>query len=132
MTITKHSAKVIIREAHKEFAQIQRVIQDWNDMADECQRQGYRPQYCIHGTNSWTDYDNICNGCESDDYPQYVTYMDVLKDTLDDYRRVQERIERNTDNFLQLGRTFTALGMSELGADTIMKALNEMLGRFTY
>lgn len=25
---------------------------------------GYRPHYCIHGTNQWTDYDNICGGCE--------------------------------------------------------------------
>ena len=32
------------------------------DMAKE----GYAPQYCIHGTNQWTDYDNICGGCESD------------------------------------------------------------------
>jgi hypothetical protein len=26
--------------------------------------QGYRPHYCEHGTNQWTDYDNICGGCE--------------------------------------------------------------------
>lgn len=25
---------------------------------------GHRPHYCIHGTNQWTDYDNICPGCE--------------------------------------------------------------------
>lgn len=25
---------------------------------------GHRPQHCIHGTNQWTDYDNICGGCE--------------------------------------------------------------------
>lgn len=25
---------------------------------------GHRPNYCIHGTNQWTDYDNICGGCE--------------------------------------------------------------------
>lgn len=25
---------------------------------------GHRPHYCIHGTNQWTDYDNICGGCE--------------------------------------------------------------------
>jgi hypothetical protein len=27
-------------------------------------REGHRPHYCIHGTNQWTDYDNICGGCE--------------------------------------------------------------------
>lgn len=26
--------------------------------------EGHRPHYCIHGTNQWTDYDNICGGCE--------------------------------------------------------------------
>lgn len=25
---------------------------------------GHRSHYCIHGTNQWTDYDNICGGCE--------------------------------------------------------------------
>jgi hypothetical protein len=30
----------------------------------EYARQGYRPHYCIHGTNQWTDYDNICGPCE--------------------------------------------------------------------
>lgn len=26
--------------------------------------QGYTFPYCIHGTSRWTDYDNICGGCE--------------------------------------------------------------------
>jgi hypothetical protein len=37
------------------------------EYAEECaqwSRQGYRPHYCIHGTNLWVDYDNICAGCE--------------------------------------------------------------------
>lgn len=25
---------------------------------------GYRAHYCEHGTNLWTDYDNICGPCE--------------------------------------------------------------------
>lgn len=34
---------------------------------EECRRdsaQGYRPHYCIHGMNLWTDYDPICGPCE--------------------------------------------------------------------
>lgn len=27
-------------------------------------REGFRPQYCFHGTSNWTDYDNICGPCE--------------------------------------------------------------------
>src|SRR3954471_8807791 len=26
--------------------------------------EGHTPHYCIHGTNQWTDYDNICGWCE--------------------------------------------------------------------
>ena len=26
--------------------------------------EGLAPHYCIHGTNLWVDYDNICGGCE--------------------------------------------------------------------
>lgn len=25
---------------------------------------GYRPHYCEHGISLWTEYDNICGGCE--------------------------------------------------------------------
>lgn len=27
--------------------------------------QGYGPHYCIHGTDLWVEYDNICAGCEN-------------------------------------------------------------------
>lgn len=34
------------------------------DCEDDRER-GYRSHFCEHGTNQWTDYDNICGGCES-------------------------------------------------------------------
>jgi len=40
------------------------------DYLEECREygeQGYRHPECFHGTNQWTDYDNICAGCEDDD-----------------------------------------------------------------
>jgi hypothetical protein len=46
-------------------AEAQRAQADWDEMARECAEQGFRPHYCIHGTNLWTDYDNICQGCEN-------------------------------------------------------------------
>jgi len=30
----------------------------------DMRREGYAPHYCFHGTNLWTDYDNICGPCE--------------------------------------------------------------------
>ena len=42
--------------------------EEWEAVAVQCYREGYRPHYCIHGTNLWTDYDNICWGCEEYGY----------------------------------------------------------------
>lgn len=42
------------------WAQYQQYLEGCESFA----RQGYRPHYCEHGTNQWTDYDNICGGCE--------------------------------------------------------------------
>lgn len=47
-------ARKFYAEAKEERAQEER----------EAAEQGFRPHYCIHGTNQWTDYDNICYGCE--------------------------------------------------------------------
>lgn len=43
----------------------------------EAAEDGFRPHYCIHGTNLWTDYDNICGGCEDGTFTQYSTPAEV-------------------------------------------------------
>lgn len=45
--------------------------------AREAADAGLRPHYCIHGTNLWTDYDNICGGCEDGEFTQYSTAEQV-------------------------------------------------------
>lgn len=131
MTITKNTAKIITREARKDFADIQRTIKNWNDMADECQRQGYRPQYCIHGTNTWTDYDNICGGCEDGIYPQDMTYMDVLKATLEEYREVNKRLTTKTDHLLEAMKHMRLAGLGDMTADIVVEGFTKFLGRFS-
>lgn len=131
MTLTAHAKSTIIREARKDWADLQQTIQDWNDMADECQRQGYRPKYCIHGTSSWTDYDNICAGCEDGIYPQDTTYTDVLRNTLASYRSAHERFQSKAEDFNNLAKALRALGVSDsLSSDTLIASMNEVLGRF--
>jgi hypothetical protein len=48
-----------------------KFVQKYRDMHAEYERDcesdrdnGYRAHYCEHGTNQWTDYDNICGPCE--------------------------------------------------------------------
>lgn len=53
----------------------QNLAQETADYLQECHslaEDGYRPATCFHGTNLWTDYDNICGPCEEEQYdPRY-------------------------------------------------------------
>lgn len=41
-----------------------RGYEQYLEACEGFRREGYRPQTCEHGTNQWTDYDNICGPCE--------------------------------------------------------------------
>ena len=41
-------------------------VKKYDETCAEYRKQGYRPKYCFHGTYQWTDYDNICGGCEDE------------------------------------------------------------------
>jgi hypothetical protein len=46
----------------------QKLAADYAAHLADCEsdrREGHRPHYCEHGTNQWTDYDNICGPCEN-------------------------------------------------------------------
>lgn len=52
----------------------------------ECEldrRDGHRPHYCIHGTNQWTDYDNICWQCEEGIFTRYTSGVELRRQALD-------------------------------------------------
>ena len=53
-------------------------------------RERLTPHYCIHGTNRWTDYDNICGPCE-DGYTDRELALDWA------HRDVRQWIERFHD-----------------------------------
>jgi len=53
-----------------------RAIARWESMARECARQGFAPEYCIHGTRMWVDYDCACWQCEMGDDPRELSLSD--------------------------------------------------------
>jgi hypothetical protein len=68
----------------------------WAMYLEECEqasKEGYRPHYCFHGTNLWTDYDNICGMCEDHgNYWNYQTYAAIaLGEATRAFEKVQER-----------------------------------------
>lgn len=130
MSLTPVTKAIILREAHKDFALLQLRIEDYNEMLADCAKHGYRAQYCIHGTNQWTDYDNICGHCENGHDPRNQTFTDVLRDTLDEYRRRQAKLKDNSQNLLNVSMSLVAMGLYDLATKTTLDAIEEILGRF--
>lgn len=51
---------------------------DYRAMVEEYAKEGYRAPHCIHGTDNWTDYDNICYGCEEENgFSEYSTEDEI-------------------------------------------------------
>jgi hypothetical protein len=47
---------------------------------------GYSYPYCIHGSSNWTDYDNICGGCE-ESLSVYQRAIWSAQEKVDEYRK---------------------------------------------
>lgn len=54
----------VAKLAVSKLAEVRNMYAEHDEYKRECYKEGFRPQYCVHGTNQWTDYDNICGGCE--------------------------------------------------------------------
>lgn len=58
-------------------------------------RKGYSYPYCFHGASQWTDYDNICGGCEDsfNGYNPMTFYRWALDKAHQDYNEHRRRSE---------------------------------------
>jgi len=52
---------------------------EYHEEVREAAEHGLRVHYCIHGTDRWTDYDNICPGCEDGLFTEHSTYAEVVE-----------------------------------------------------
>jgi len=57
-------SKTTLDLAHRIERSLARSYAEYLEACESWRRDGYRPHYCEHGTNMWTDYDNICGPCE--------------------------------------------------------------------
>lgn len=60
MTLDKTVARLAIQIANQYYTH----YLEYRAEREEDYRNGYRPHYCEHGVNMWTDYDAICGYCE--------------------------------------------------------------------
>lgn len=82
---------------------------------EECHnwhKQGYRPEVCIHGTYMWTDYDNMCMGCELGEFSEYTSGLDLYRYAWDLMSVWLIRAGRIMER-----RTRLALELAEIGVD---------------
>lgn len=73
---------------------VNRLKQVQNEYAEACREaydEGFAPHYCIHGTDLWTDYDNICGGCEDGSFTEHTTDEELIQYATD---RVDWYIDR--------------------------------------
>lgn len=80
-TTTKTAAKSVAELAAHIMKGYKADYAAYLEMVEDCARRKYRPEYCIHGTYQWTDYDNICGGCEDEGNTwNYLTYAGYAMD----------------------------------------------------
>lgn len=58
------TSKAVLSLAAKIADRLYRDYLDYLAEVESYRADGYRAHYCEHGTNMWTDYDNICGPCE--------------------------------------------------------------------
>ena len=78
------------------------MFAEYEEECAEYAKQGHRPHYCIHGTNQWTDYDNICGGCEDGD--NYFHYESAGRKAIDDAKRAMATMYERIDIYVKLDR----------------------------
>lgn len=84
-TLPKHVMKLALGIYKRMTAHYRAYL----DSCEQDRRNGHTPRYCEHGTNRWTDFDNICGGCEDG-----VS----LRDRLSRWQMAKEQAsERHTD-----------------------------------
>lgn len=86
--LTDAEKRVAIAKARHAFARQEKALAEWKVDAAEARAEGFRPHYCVHGTNLWTDYDPMCYGCEEHGFNGFPAYSDLLGDAI---RYVKER-----------------------------------------
>lgn len=89
------------RIAKRVVAQYRTYAEEYDQECRDYAEQGYRHHYCIHGTDRWTDYDNICAGCEEGWTWATMARVEIesqysrVKQLMTDYTTVAESIQRS-------------------------------------
>lgn len=88
-------------------------------------KQGYRNHYCVHGTNLWTDYDNICGPCE-DGYGSW-DYQLFAELAIQNAREAVRHAHKIYQEANEVAKLATTKGMTEEGKYALIRVSEEMV-----
>ena len=109
--------------------QIERKLSaNYAEFLDECESfraDGFIPHYCEHGSNNWTDYDNICGYCE-----EGIS----MRDGVQRRREALNRAQTMWDEFAQgldALQKLSALGIVDRHSDEFRSILDRVCAKAT-
>lgn len=91
--------KTVLKRALQYVAMMKRRWSQYQEEVDiwyrsgEGKTRGYTFPECFHGASLWTDYDNICGGCEDgfNGYNPLEFYRWAFNKAMRDYREMRKR-----------------------------------------
>ena len=99
----QHLAIHLMRKSEAAYAAYEADVNDWYRNGDGRPTReggrGYAYPTCFHGSSRWTDYDNICGGCEEGfGHFNYLNELGVAKEMAKDaFLEMSKRIELYVD-----------------------------------
>lgn len=83
--------ELVLERALHLLRQGRRIRDDYERECRYYARKGYIPRTCIHGTNQWVEWDNICWGCEEGIHPDDPRHC--LDQAWQEYNEFQRRLD---------------------------------------
>ena len=86
----------------------------WAEYEEECKAyraEGFTPHYCFHGTNRWTDYDNICGWCE--DYGNSWNFQVAAQEALGKASRAVEEESKRLQMVIDMMKAQAPITITE-------------------
>ena len=96
------------------------------EACDQYAREGFIPRTCIHGTYGWTDYDNICGGCEEGAFTAYTRGVDLYRYARDEVEYEMACEERRAADRAEMIAKWYAYATSRSDMD-VLEFVNLML-----
>lgn len=100
-----------IKRRRKSYQEWEDHKAEWQRYAIDMAKQGFRPEYCVHGRRMWTDHDINCGYCEFDD--DDTTWLEEMKLAISEGRRNYRHLTQKFDRIMSAFEIMDETGIPE-------------------